>query len=71
MMETKADLLVIEDTAGLGYLIRTDRGRPVFGPLELAATYSSPTAVKNAVSRIKEDFSVRYRKARLEVLRES
>jgi hypothetical protein len=68
MMETKADLLVIEDTDGLGYLIRTDRGKPVFGPLELAATYSSPTAVKNAVSRIKEDFEVRYMRVRLEVL---
>ena len=44
-METRADLLVIEDTDGLGYLIRTDRGKPVFGPLEFAATYSSPTAV--------------------------
>ena len=68
MMETKADLLVIEDTDGLGYLIRTDRGKPVFGPLEFAATYSSATAVKNAVSRIKEDFDVRFMRARLEVL---
>jgi hypothetical protein len=67
-METQVELTIIEDTDGLGYFIRTNKGEAIFGPLELAATYTSPGAVKNAVSRIKGDFSVRYLRARLEVL---
>jgi len=38
-----------------------------FRPLSLARTYSSGTALKNQVTRIKADFDVRYRQARLEL----
>ena len=62
------DLFVIENSgAGGGFLMRTEDGKPVFGPLSLARTYSSGTALKNQVTRIKADFDVRYRQARLEL----
>jgi hypothetical protein len=47
--------------------MRTDDGQPIFGPLSLARTYSSATALKNQITRIKSDFDVRYRQARLEL----
>ena len=62
------DLFVIQNNgAGGGFLMRTDRGQPIFGPLSLARTYLSTTAMKNQVTRIKGDFDVKYRQARLEV----
>jgi hypothetical protein len=69
-MESKVELTVLEDTDRLGYFIHSDNGRPIFGPPALAATYSSTAAVENAVSRIEENYSVRYRRVRLEVLEE-
>ena len=62
------DLFVIENNgAGGGFLMRTDGGQPIFGPLSLARTYSSATALKNQITRVKSDFDVRYRQARLEL----
>ena len=69
MSKDKTELTVIEDIDGLGFLIGTEKGEPLFGVLSQAATYTSQAAIKNAVSRIKGTFSVRYLKATLEVHR--
>jgi hypothetical protein len=52
----------------LGYLMRTNKGEAVFSrDLALAATYSSQKARRNAISRIKGEFHVKFFKATLEV----
>jgi hypothetical protein len=68
-MMDKVELTVIVDKGGLGFLMRTQNGEAVFGPLELAATYTSQRGLKNAVSRIKGEFDVQFLKATLEVHR--
>jgi hypothetical protein len=50
------DLYVIQDNTNYGFLMRTQNGVPVFGPLDYAKTYLSMTAVQNHVARFKGDF---------------
>ena len=68
MFPTTVDLFLIEDNKTGRFLIRTQNGQAIFGMLELATTYSSMMAVKNAEARIRGDYDVTYRKARLELL---
>lgn len=59
-------LFVIEDNRNPGsFLLRTNRGHPVFIGLNNARTFTTMKAVKNQVSRIKSEFDVTYRKVTL------
>ena len=68
VIEMRVALFVIEDTsARQGFLLRTCKGKAVFGPLEAAATYSSMRAVRGAIARIRGNYAVAFRNACLEV----
>lgn len=59
-------LFVIENNDHPGrFLLRTNRGVPVFVELGDARTFTTMKAVKNQVTRIRSDFNVRYRKTLL------